>query len=1036
MSNHNPNTTSTDMVGRTNLLAMVEQAVSNAHQHSSALYFFGAAGMGKTRLLQEIGNISRRKHHFFRSKIVDLHHSERQSQIGIETFIAKSLDPHDDYFKPFWDAKTEMETERGLGVKGDSVSVARQRMTDAFITCYTRMAQNKPIVLTFDTVELLQQELDKAQTICGVSAPEASSVQWFKNVLPRLKNTVAIFAGRPGNKEQWLATLNEAFGKEHVKGDKSTELVPLNEKETKDLIRVLTSKYPELDEQIDDDLCTEIHLRTNGRPIYISLYIELLGIGVGVEIADLLPIGTFDKDKPKIHAEAGKQITTLLATRLPEGYEKHMLALYFLAYAHQGLDAKLLDYLTDYKWPLDEIKQLIDTLRDYTFIKHHPEDEGTLFFHDELYDLFDLYYSRQDARIGKNLFGRIQDYYQAQYDALDTQIKTPNPIRTATDITERQKLVKQREEVSIPLLYYKLQINPYEGYYHYYWWWDLTAIHANNLDYDMRLRDLVLRFMARYLDKKSPAYNELLAGKESSAGQLDVTAVHRDCAVRWVRRLIAENRHVEARQAARKAQGSDDSDYLWDAIDDILYQADLLSAWGEATSYSPTNKTFIMLHEAEGLLETLLANTDLEQNEKRRYQRVLARTYNALGFAHRVKNQLTTAYRYYQKALYVHQQTGVMAEMTTTMVNLAYTYALLGAFDEARVLIEKSIEIREQLGDIYGVVISLNVYALIKLEEDMPINAISLSDQALDLIKKHGWEDSRAYFLIHRARGRILRKQANLFERKIYSKERASTLYEKAGESLTIVENSFTNKPFKSKDRLAFDIALEQGRLHRDLMRFTRLTSQNDTVAQTHFKASSFSYNEAKEMAIVAKMQDEVANVLEDMAVLHEAAGQLEKARNYLNQAKTAMDDVYKPKKGIGFEDIQHPVTQSWFTLGKMFLTESKLLQAEAEQSDDVDDVDVVEEQFLAQMRLQLLAAACFERASPFPSDLLRGMRSTRIALYNRITLHGTQAIAHVMESIDELYDEYDLTDKMRRIRTYVAATLGALYTENIDKKE
>ncbi|MGB3219302.1 MAG: ATP-binding protein, partial [Anaerolineae bacterium] len=188
------------LIGRTTETDRIQRAVKD-WLRSYAFYFYGPGGIGKTRLLEEIGDRIKQVSFSTRlvgwSGIIDLYLSGMHSNSGIEKAICEAIDPDREYFAHYWDMRSNFEHQHREHMDAHQREMLRTQLAAAFIGAFNTLAGKTRVVLTFDTVELIQYENDLIQTICQVQEEAITVKTWLLETLPQLNNTVIIFAGRP-----------------------------------------------------------------------------------------------------------------------------------------------------------------------------------------------------------------------------------------------------------------------------------------------------------------------------------------------------------------------------------------------------------------------------------------------------------------------------------------------------------------------------------------------------------------------------------------------------------------------------------------------------------------------------------------------------------------------------------------------------------------------------------------------------------------------------------------------------------------------
>ncbi len=181
-------------------------------------------------------------------------------------------------------------------------------------------------------------------------------------------------------------------------------------------------------------------------------------------------------------------------------------------------------------------------------------------------------------------------------------------------------------------------------------------------------------------------------------------------------------------------------------------------------------------------------------------------------------------------------------------------------------------------------------------------------------------------------------------------------------------------------------------------------------------------FREAEKLADKQNRIDEKADILEDLAELFWRLGEKEQARSYLQSAKDCVPLTYKPKLGIGFENVDEPIDTFWLLRGKMYLLQADL---------DFDPGSVFVEHLtddqvnamLLSMRDRLLAVACFAQYSSFSGN--RRMREIMAALYNGLKRYGGPRLKRVIEEAHWLTQAYNIEKELDPAIAFMQRTLG-----------
>ena len=343
------------LIGRTTETDRIQRAVKD-WLRSYAFYFYGPGGIGKTRLLEEIGDRIKQVGFSTRpvgwSGIIDFYLSGMHSNSGIERAICEAIDPDRHYFDHYWGLRASFERQRLEHVEAKQLESLRVQLTAAFVEGFNALADQARVLLTFDTIELVQYENDIIQTICQVPQEAIAVKMWLLEILPQLNNTVIIFAGRP--KSMKLdAGLRAAFADKSDWCYAAYELAGFDEAETAyyfQEIIVMAIRQKRMRHTIEVEPAW-LYAYTGGRPIRLALLIDL-AVYSGGNFEDLFSRKLSDHRSPD---ERWHEIAQRVIARIQEletGYPV-VDTLPYLALTRQGLDAKLLHYLEP-GWSLDE----------------------------------------------------------------------------------------------------------------------------------------------------------------------------------------------------------------------------------------------------------------------------------------------------------------------------------------------------------------------------------------------------------------------------------------------------------------------------------------------------------------------------------------------------------------------------------------------------------------------------------------------------------------------------------------------------------
>jgi tetratricopeptide (TPR) repeat protein len=878
------------IVGRQKHIEAIRAAITDPTGKSHVLYFSGPGGVGKTRLLEEVEVIQKKRTGTpFRSTgVIDLYYADYHSPGGLRQAIADGLDPDNYYFRTYRVKYVMFAKMRREGVAGRELQELRREIDALFQQEYTVLAQEQRLALCFDTMELIEYESSIIQEICQIQDEDTIVKTWLLEHVSRFPNTVTLFAGRPRPKVQ--SDFQQAFTQAGCIFE-LFELGSFEKKETQAYLQIICKQRPELVEILKPEVRRRIFYLTKGRPIYLTLLIDLLIHGEA--LGQQFPVSA-EAAQDVDEALIGQQLVEYLL-KAP-GWFCQMI--HFLMHARKGLNADLLRYLVGDSWSEAEVQQYMTHVREFAFVKTRP---GTtqLFLHDEIYDLFDRYF-RGDPHYGRE-YEAIAHYYRQR-------------LAAATSLSER-------EELMVTQLYYEFQVDARAGYYQYYARWDEDAIKSSETGFDMRLRDEALRFLDRYTLRESPFYDPRIADR------VDRESIDRDSAVRWVKRYLARGEFQTARHIAEALYSSERRTFKWDIVDAVLYKAGLLTAWGEAMLYLGLPEAISKLEEAVKLVE---AKHGWDEDQSWWRARILGRAYNNIGYLYRTRGSSGSALEYYRQALPYFAEADIPDERADTLNNLAFMLALSGRINTAQRNIDQALKIRQQIGRRYPIALSHNTRGLIYTLQDHPLWGSRECQEALRICEE--LQQIRGIGLACNGLGLALRKRGDQWKLDAYSQKEAEEYFQRSVEYLQRAIRIFSDQveePFR-----LWEAYNELGSLYCDWGWLTRHLEDSAQSALWQYERSIGYQREALEVAKKHKLQFQIVDSYDDLAQvysdrsfllismhrLEEAQESRVSAKEYINQVLELIPENFRMEPGAGFSAAPGAGEAYWLPLGKVHL--------------------------------------------------------------------------------------------------------------------
>jgi tetratricopeptide (TPR) repeat protein len=824
-----------DLIGREKEKELINQALGQQNR-LRVIYFKGQGGIGKTSLLQFITSLFRDSDNpnYLYSGLIDLYDYDNHSPSNLEGVILNGLmndlaRPRStrlpDYLRSSildYQRRSKEFQERRFALPsiGDLVERERQALSQYFMRTYQQVESVCRPVICFDTIELLQHEIDSVQRKFPELLDENISVKnWLCDTISQMSNSLIVLAGRPEtepDKRLWLETvLHDALRRQqHRIGpiEEVLTVVNLDGLQAPEIATYLTQARPDFfDEALppESQYIQNISTLTGGKPIMLGWFAELcdqvpwaeIGQKVGDELNEL--IDQFEEDIiGQIQSGRG----------LSEEEREARRAIEFLIWARKGLQAEMLAFLlqrssNDPERYTPEVCQgYLDRLRDLSFVKVR-ESRQLFFLHDEIYRI--LSSSQRGSPASEEIYNLLYKYHTSQLEQnvrQDAELRSkPEWYADFQSLDTALALEQQRQKHLTERLYYLLCLDLRAGYDMYARLTDI-ALADSQFEMDERMRDEFLRL----LDEGEGWRRQALAERD-----LPPTLLERDDALRWLKRLFKQGRSLTPKaqrlELALKPSSEsrvqspelNDGNSATDAqnieadtqhsaprtrnselgtqnpelgtfkhLNDPLFQTDLLMTVWE-TSVLRTRGSEELIDQLQAAIDSLeeretkdikflppIGDLSFVTYREWLYYSVLGQAYNNLGYTYRLRRHLPQAEQCYRRALpYLNQVSQMEAQRADTMNNLAYVYRLQGKLIEARILCSDALRQRERLGHGYFIALSRNTLGLIYLSQDRYDWALRECLAARKLMERAaGPNSNRGAGLVYIALGKILRR--------------------------------------------------------------------------------------------------------------------------------------------------------------------------------------------------------------------------------------------------------------------------------------
>jgi len=706
------------LVGRSEEQRLISRTVTGAGP--STILIVGEAGIGKTRLLEEIEHLIEkpevRRPDLLCLPILDFYNTAMHSEVAIEEAIVRNLTERgvDQAFQEFEDKLIEYREGR----------ISEEHLWKSFKKGYDSVCQNKRIILRFDTAELLEYEHDDPEVLddCDVRGLESPALGWLAEKTSQLLNTALIIASRPN------ANLRKRLDDAYDKNVQLVDLGGLTLEETREYFRQ-AGGFAQQVLKGSPEAVEKVWLLTDGRPIFISLSLDWLRRGIWDEKIDLIDVVELRKiceQGGKEWEELKRSFTVALIRRFREQNAALDKAIYYTARARKGYNAELLAQIMEISE--QEARRLANQLMEQSFVKQPhllPSWRKEWFFlHDEIYDLMEKEvwnrfwpeYTEQE-RLAKEII--------AHYDEEIQQVQ--QGIREAKTEIERRALRYQRQVLLTERLYYQFDFNPRQGLAEYERL-HLQACDEKEWEWDNALRVEALRFARQRPERAMYAgWVTTHNGKPKIADWVNM-----DCKARWVYRYVARNDFEKVVEIATKLLAKyPDADKLWQAR---LYVSKAVAE--ERLGRLGANWLFDEIeediHEAIKLLDETPLNTLNEWTAQ--YYRATAWVYE--GLAASALGELGKASKANEEAILPFKAIDYQAGEARALNNQAYILARQGKRQEALKDCQEALQKRQEAGDERGIGLSFNTLGIVKyMGGDYP-GALTESLSALRLFQR------------------------------------------------------------------------------------------------------------------------------------------------------------------------------------------------------------------------------------------------------------------------------------------------------------
>lgn len=949
----------------------------------------GAGGTGKTILLRQIGKKFGSPNGidacFPWSGILDLFHSEVNTNSGLEDLLSHSLEQNEE-FKEYHIERQTFIKRREAGETGKELESERAKLSTIFSKCMNKVTSENRVVIALDTTERVQYEIDEIQRLCRLEGESSSVKEWLLGQLSQWKNCVVILAGREN--EDLNARLAEELKKQPDVKYHFTKLGGFDKEEALEYFVSQEGEHPILKE-FDGGFREQLWAVTEGKPIRLDLAIYITEQELG-----------FDDFSHILNTLPSKERQQELDNRLIHHVMQHdvdvttVTVFTYLAIARKGLDAQLLHYLAG-EWSVGECQEKLNRISNRSFVKIRPND-GRLFLHDEVYDLCDEYMLETDDAQEKSR--RLVTWYDAQLAGYGTE---PN----STEVE------KEKQRLQVDSLLYRLRANPQEGYQQYSMWSD-EAIRYAEIGLDMRLRNELFAFL------KSPSRIDKRLLSQHPDLQKEIA---HNTAADWVKRYVSRGAYDKAIGVGRTIHDLADTFFESKSLVSQLARADLDVYFSQALIYSgEVDEALRMLSELiirleqEQLPENLAHQGNPHEFINRRLNLILGRAHNNLGYAIWTgKGQYSRALNNLRLAIPYFRASDLDEEYANTLDNMGRIYTLLYERGKAESMLEDGLAIRRKLGRKYRIALSLTSRAIGFLAFSDPHGARRFADESFGMFES--LNARRGIGLSSITLGRALRKLGNTWGTSFHSLEECDRFFRESQDALERSISIFENE-VREPSRLitAYN---ELGCTFRDRS-IMKSNVQNDpdlssSLAREAVRVLETGIDKARE-----KYPRLFVNCCEDLAQTYYLQNEPEKAEKWLKEAMACIPQEYLLKENHGKPKISKiELVEEYFQLlGKIellfgYLSYQNGLRRSQGRVSREDLADAMKHFVFAYTYFDLYSKRAAERETTYKQ------------LYERFKKCSTQDLKYLRdELIPNIAKDYGLD----------ASTLGVLFEDTL----
>jgi tetratricopeptide (TPR) repeat protein len=666
-------------------------------------------------------------------------------------------------------------------------------------------------------------------------------------------------------------------------------------------------------------------------------------------------------------------------------------------------------------WDVGTAQEWLESIRDLSFIKIHPEDDR-FFLHDEMYEMLDRHLlAYVSERRHERFYRAILDYYQERIldqrervAVLWTPRKEESPKWDRTELdqprppdepAELAQATSRLYNLMAEEIYYRLRKDPLDGF-RTYQVYAREAFWASEESLERLLRSEMLQFLSEHRDEVK------IDGLKRDEIEIDMA----------LRRLERINRAHDPFAVTYARQIREECQDLLDRAGS-LSRVRLTFLEGEALIHQ--GRSF---PQAEDLLKQVIntLQTHDPQTVLGKWQSpiFLAEAYNYLGYLYRTLGWFKKAIVAYSEAVVLWRlleereedglrRLALRAQHANTLNNQAWAMAERGHFLAATQTCQDALDMRKMLGPRAPVAFSLNILGMILTRDDKPHRARVHCQRALGIFRD--LEQTRGIGLASIALAEAFRRMSMVPD--LYAPEEEADLLQRAVQHSTdSVEIFGEGGPVPERPRLV-EALIERGCAYRQWAWLRPLYISSQDPEQDELIDFS---KEDLDRAIALAGDDLLYRSFDaqvNLGWLYYFTRQLDEAEQEARRAIGRVGEEYLITADEGLPDTSLPNSAFFVQLGKVYLLLGEVAGSRFLDEDNREALREVGKYYTLSM--------AYNDTSDF-HNIQRGAHR----MYVRLKKLNLSEFELVHEGMQQAIDEYHLSEPTRMDRFLVQRLL------------